>query len=92
MKMFPVLDHQSLSMYGCPAQIPFVLIKQHESQTLRNHGGQSLELIAQRGGLGARELVAVLQNKRWQDTSHLSNSEVVRLLGYILQRRLPFGT
>ena len=32
---------------------------------MRNHGGQSLEILASRGGLGPDELAAVLEDRPW---------------------------
>lgn len=51
--------------------IPWELIAPHEAQALRNHGGQTLRRLAERGGLDAMEAVAVLEDmdyrKRWPE-------------------------
>lgn len=49
--------------------IPWSLIAPHDKQAQRNHGGQTLVRLAQRGGLDAMEAVAVLEDadyrKKW---------------------------
>jgi hypothetical protein len=44
--------------------VPWSLIAPHEAQAQRNHS-QSLERLAERGGLGSCEAVAVLEDRRW---------------------------
>lgn len=46
------------------SEIPFAMIEPHEAQALRNHG-QTLERLAQRGGLAASEAVAIMKGLRW---------------------------
>lgn len=45
--------------------IPWDMIAPHEKQAMANHGGQSLERLAQRGGLSACEALAVLEDRIW---------------------------
>ncbi len=49
--------------------IPWWIIAPHEKQALRNHGGQTLERLAERGGLGPSEALAVLEDREfpWGD-------------------------
>lgn len=47
------------------SEIPFAMIAPHEAQAQRNHGGQSLERLAQRGGLCAAEALDILEGRRW---------------------------
>ena len=54
MKMFPVL--------GANCTVPFDLVKSHEDQVFKNHG-QSIERLAERGGLGWEELACVIKNQ-----------------------------
>lgn len=44
--------------------IPWAMIAPHEAQAIRNHS-QSLERLAQRGGLDVFEAVWVLEGKGW---------------------------
>lgn len=46
------------------AEIPWAMIAPHEDQAQRNHG-QSLERLAQRGGLGASEAINILEGRRF---------------------------
>ncbi|CAB3850444.1 hypothetical protein LMG26846_01965 [Achromobacter insuavis] len=46
------------------SEIPFAMIQPHEAQALRNHG-QTLERLAQRGGLAASEAVAIMKGLCW---------------------------
>lgn len=54
-RRFPIMDGPS---------IPWSVIAPHEAQAQRNHD-QTLELLAQRGGLGAIEAVAVLEDQAY---------------------------
>lgn len=46
------------------SEIPFAMIAPHEVQAQRNHG-QSLERLAQRGGLAACEAIDIIEGRRW---------------------------
>lgn len=46
------------------SEIPFAMIAPHEAQALRNHS-QSLERLAQRGGLAACEAIDIIEGRRW---------------------------
>ena len=50
---------------GCPLTVPWALVAPHEAQAHRNHS-QSLRRLAERGGLGPCELVAVLHDRPWR--------------------------
>jgi hypothetical protein len=55
-RLFPIQDG--------PA-IPWSVIEPFDFQCRRNHGGQTLERIAERGGLSVLEAIAVLQAREW---------------------------
>lgn len=63
---FPVLQS------GCQKQeyIPYNIIAPHEAQAMKNHGGQSLQRLAERGGLDWTEIIAVLKDKTWQEMGY----------------------
>lgn len=44
------------------SEVPFEFIAQHEKQAQRNHG-QSLERLAQRGGLAASEALDIVEGR-----------------------------
>ena len=75
-RMFPIMGLgfrpddtiKPIRAVGCEVvvvQIPWAMIAPHEAQARSNHGGQSLARLAERGGLGFCEAVAVLENRRW---------------------------
>lgn len=71
MRPFPVLipyrDRQSLrdrlsGKFNCPTEIDWALIAPHEQQVKRNHG-QSLERLAERGGLSPLEIYLAMTGR-----------------------------
>lgn len=57
------------------SEIPWAMISPHERQAQINHG-QSLERLAQRGGLGASEAIAIIEGRRWRDVKPCVENEV----------------
>ena len=49
-----------------PQTIPWVMLIPHETWAWINHG-QTLEELANRGGLSWAEALAILQDKKWRD-------------------------
>ena len=45
--------------------VPWSLLASHERQALENHD-QTLKRLAERGGLCPSEMVAVLEDRKWQ--------------------------
>lgn len=73
-KPFPILSsslreampHVRLgSAHFMVVHLPWELMAIHEKQAMRNHN-QTLERLAERGGLSACEAVAVLRDRAWQ--------------------------
>lgn len=58
-RQFPILQSKP------PQTIPWAMLIPHEAQAWINHG-QTLEELANRGGLSWAETLAVLQNKKWR--------------------------
>ncbi len=59
-KTFPIMVPYIRGRYiDCPHAVPWDIIAPHERQAQLNHG-QSLERLAERGGLSPREFVAVM--------------------------------
>jgi len=46
------------------SEVPFAMLVPHEAQAMRNHG-QTLERLAQRGGLGTSEALDILEGRGW---------------------------
>lgn len=59
MRAFPIM----LNDFKGKEYIPFEVIEPHESQALKNHG-QTLERLAERGGLSYDEALLVLTDKQ----------------------------
>lgn len=55
-KRFPILNSNPKEY------IPWEIIQKHEKQALKNHGGESLEILAKRGGLSWYEAQCVLSD------------------------------
>jgi len=56
------------------SEIPFDMLVPHEAQAMRNHG-QTLERLAQRGGLGTSEAVDILEGRRWGSSAACIENE-----------------
>jgi hypothetical protein len=62
-RAFPVLAQaQRCHGYDGPSEVPWDLVAPHEAQALRNHH-QTLDKLADRGGLDPIELLDVLQDR-----------------------------
>lgn len=60
MNGFPIIDSK-------PAEaINWDIIRPHANQAMKNHG-QTLERLAERGGLSWVELIAVLEDRPYED-------------------------
>ena len=61
------------------ARVPFALLAPHEAQAQRNHG-QTLERLAQRGGLDAGEALDIIAGRRWGTTRASLSAEQALIL------------
>lgn len=50
---------------GCPKEVPWGFVEPHDIQARRNHGGQTLQELARRGGLSPAELLCVVTRRHW---------------------------
>lgn len=68
------------------ASVPWDLVAPHEAQAMRNHGGQSLEVLADRHGLDLIELAFVLLDRPYMAASpskaarHKVREDALRLI------------
>lgn len=65
MKQFPIQIGFRGTPGPCPSSIPWEAIAPYEGQAKENHGGQSLERLAERGGLSPAEAFMVMHGRRW---------------------------
>lgn len=56
------------------SEIPFAFIAPHEEQAQRNHR-QSLERLAQRGGLAVSEAIDIIRGKPWATAANCIENE-----------------
>ena len=47
--------------------VPWLLLEPHEQQAMSNHGGQTLKVLASRGGLSPCEALAVVLDRPWTE-------------------------
>jgi hypothetical protein len=64
-KQFPLISPDGIDLTGLnmPDSIPWGLLNEEWAQ--RNHG-QSLSILAQRGGLDPTEVAAIIERRRWR--------------------------
>jgi len=68
---------RSMKAQGCPKAVPWSLLAPHEARARRNHS-QSLERLAERGGLSPAEMVDVIRGLPW-DTTRSENAVPILL-------------
>jgi hypothetical protein len=65
-RQFPVIaprDNKGRAIHGCPSSVPWSLVEPHREQAYANHC-QTLERLAERGGLAPVELHAVMHDRK----------------------------
>jgi len=61
-RQFPIIwQERGKPIHGCPTSIPWDCIAGHENQAQLNHG-QTLDRLAERGGLAPTEAFAIILN------------------------------
>lgn len=67
-RRFPVLmdDRERRAHPAAPQDVPWAFLDRHEYWASRNHCGQTLRRLAERGGLCPSEMVAIAEGRRWQ--------------------------
>jgi hypothetical protein len=68
MRKFPVLRSTQRERFYLPGFVRFAYLKHHEDQAKKNHN-QTLERLADRGGLSPQELYAVAHDMAWDAVS-----------------------
>lgn len=63
---FPLLRSAIPHGLPCPRSVPWELVAAHAKQAKLNHD-QTLERLAERGGLDPRELWCVVHGKPWRE-------------------------
>jgi hypothetical protein len=84
-RMFPVLwpwqrDRvRALEAMEAPREVPWALVERHERQALRNHT-QTVQRLAERGGLSLQELVDVLSGSSWATSADMPDAVASRTI------------
>lgn len=76
-KQFPIMESPVLT------SVPWAFIAPHERQAQANHD-QSLQRLAERGGLCLQEALAVVQDTTWTDTVYLTDRAAASQLRALL--------
>jgi lambda repressor-like predicted transcriptional regulator len=77
-KQFPILWHiRNRPAADGPLTVPWTLVEPHAEQARINHG-QTLDRIADRGGLSPSELAAVLGDRPWTPMDTADALDVIR--------------
>jgi hypothetical protein len=80
---FPVLrGYAPRPIVRFPTGVPWALVEPHRAQAPRNHF-QTLERLAERGGLAPSELVAVLEDRPWHAMNEAEAADRLRELGVV---------
>lgn len=84
-RQFPVLS--SCRHPRMPRSVPWRLLAPHEEQARANHS-QTLERLAERGGLDVTEMAVILRNEKWPMAWYggVPPAELERAVDYVLQR------
>lgn len=91
---FPVLwpyERAQIAEYeqhGIPRHVPWSVVAPHEAQAKSNHD-QTLARLAERGGLDAHELYAVLRDKPWREIRYIPISSIAAKLREIVDAAAP---
>jgi hypothetical protein len=69
-KWFPIQwQRYNARAPGVRSRIPWEVIAPHEQQANRNHGGQTLARLAERGGLSPAEAISVIEDHEFSPLS-----------------------
>lgn len=88
-KRFPVL-YQGRALLDVhrpddPDSIPWSLIEPHRKRAMRNHD-QTLERLAERGGLSPKEIMCVLEDRDWFFNPETETQALARLRELLKQQ------
>jgi hypothetical protein len=73
-RLFPVMH---ALLIGCPTHVPWRLLSEEWAQRLH---GQSLEYLAERGGLDPTEIVANVHRLTWEETQFVSEEQCIAIV------------
>lgn len=89
-RQFPILlAHRRRGEWSRRTTVPWSFLEPHEAQAQYNHGGQSLARLAERGGLGPSEMLAIVKGIYWSDTKNISDEAAIDEIELLIERKEP---
>jgi hypothetical protein len=94
---YPILFGQTTEFHEArrnktpyPSEFPWKLIEAHNAQAQSNHS-QTLERLAQRGGLSPLEIWCVVNDKKWHNKGDMTEAKAIEWLRSIegVEWRVP---
>jgi hypothetical protein len=79
MKTFPILSWSIRNLPDSPKSVPWSFMEGHAEQAMENHS-QTLERLAERGGLSPLEMYLVVSNKSWSERDFETNEAALSWL------------
>ena len=83
---YPVIFGQTAEFYEArrskipyPCGVPYSLVEAHDAQAQSNHS-QTLERLAQRGGLSPLEVWCIVNDKKWHDKGDMTEAKAIEWL------------
>ena len=81
---FPLqVNYPEMRGVECPSSVPWEKVAPHEQQAKENHGGQSLERLADRCGLSPVELYLVMHGRRWSFLRDEDNPDLQTAVDFV---------
>jgi len=84
-KQFPILiDYRHKGKWKHRTTVPWSFLSPYEEQARNNHGGQSLARLAERGGLGPSEMLAIVNGVCWSETKNIRDEDAMDVLDVLI--------
>jgi hypothetical protein len=83
-RAFPIMVRHYEVLNG-PRSVPWGIVAPFEDRARKNHGGQSLERLAERGGLSPCELLCVLIDRDWTQRPTSDSQDALDAIAEILE-------
>lgn len=73
-----------IKLPNCPQRVPMALLE--ETVAYRNHG-QTLKRLKERGGLGVKEVLSIIEDKPWSYFGRTPIASCIEALNKILEQQ-----
>lgn len=83
---FPIMGKRIGTRMG---YVPLAFMRRFDSRARKNHGGQSIDRLKERGGLSAQEAMAVVQDVPWEQRRWLEDDAAWANLQIIVSAEYP---